>query len=244
LRAAGITPVDFDGQPTDEPVVLGWMPAVSVYFRDPDGHLLEYIAMLPDPPRPDRGVVSWHSWHGSDADRGGLPQYTITRARPQDLAHVPQIELAAARLFDGHVPESVIDETTTQAELQQALHDGHLWVALADDEPVGFARVVRMDPRRVHLEELDVLPAHGRRGLGRQLVEEVCRWAASAGYDAVTLTTFSDLPWNRPFYERLGFRVMSPAEISTALRRVIDHETRRGLDPARRVAMTWERGRL
>ncbi len=64
LRAAGIVPLDFDGQPTDEPVVLAWMPAASVYFRDPDGHLLEYIAMLSDEPRPDRGIVPWREWRG------------------------------------------------------------------------------------------------------------------------------------------------------------------------------------
>jgi lactoylglutathione lyase len=62
LRNAGVTPMDFDGRPTDLPVVLAWMPAAAVYFRDPDGHLLEYIAMLPHEPRPDCGVVSWRTW--------------------------------------------------------------------------------------------------------------------------------------------------------------------------------------
>ena len=62
LQSAGITPLDFDGRPTDEPVVLAWMPAASIYFHDPDGHLLEYIAMLAEDPRPDRGVVRWHEW--------------------------------------------------------------------------------------------------------------------------------------------------------------------------------------
>jgi lactoylglutathione lyase len=62
LQSAGITPVDFDGRPTDEPVVLAWMPAASIYFHDPDGHLLEYIAMLPEDPRPDRGILRWHEW--------------------------------------------------------------------------------------------------------------------------------------------------------------------------------------
>lgn len=62
LRSAGIEPLDFDGKRTDEPVVLAWMPAVSVYFRDLDGHLLEYIAMLEDEPRPDDGVVTWGAW--------------------------------------------------------------------------------------------------------------------------------------------------------------------------------------
>jgi lactoylglutathione lyase len=62
LRSAGVTPPDFDGQPADEPVVVAWMPAASVFFRDPDGHLLEYIAMLPQEPRPELGIVPWHEW--------------------------------------------------------------------------------------------------------------------------------------------------------------------------------------
>jgi len=63
LQSAGITALDFDGAPTDEPVVLAWMPAASVYFRDPDGHQLEYIAMLEDDPRPDTGVLTWRAWN-------------------------------------------------------------------------------------------------------------------------------------------------------------------------------------
>src|SRR5512132_1002985 len=43
LRAADVTPRDFDGNPTDEPVVLAWMPAASLYFHDPDGNLLEFL---------------------------------------------------------------------------------------------------------------------------------------------------------------------------------------------------------
>ena len=62
LRAAGVTPLDFSGRPTDAPVVLAWMPAAAVYFRDPDGNLLEFIAMLPELPRPDLGVLPWRMW--------------------------------------------------------------------------------------------------------------------------------------------------------------------------------------
>jgi lactoylglutathione lyase len=63
LRAANVVPLDFGGQPTDEPVVIGWMPAASLYFRDPDGNLLELLSMLPDSPQPDLGVVSWSQWN-------------------------------------------------------------------------------------------------------------------------------------------------------------------------------------
>jgi lactoylglutathione lyase len=62
LRAAGITPLDFDGRPTDQPIVFAWMPAASVFFRDPDGHLLEFIAMLPQEPRSEYGIMPWRMW--------------------------------------------------------------------------------------------------------------------------------------------------------------------------------------
>lgn len=62
LRAAGVVPRDFDGEPAEEPVVLAWMPAASVFFHDPDGNLLEYLSMLPDAPQPELGVVRWNEW--------------------------------------------------------------------------------------------------------------------------------------------------------------------------------------
>jgi len=62
LHAANVTPRDFSGNPTDEPVVLGWMPAASLYFHDPDGNLLEFLAMLAERPQPELGVVAWSEW--------------------------------------------------------------------------------------------------------------------------------------------------------------------------------------
>jgi len=70
LRALGVEPLGFDREPVDEPVVLGWMPAVSLYFHDPDGNLLEYLAMLPEPPRPDLGVVPWSRWTAKRSSGG------------------------------------------------------------------------------------------------------------------------------------------------------------------------------
>jgi lactoylglutathione lyase len=62
LSSRGVTPLSFFGTKTTEPSVIGWMPAAAVYFRDPDGHLLEYLAMLDEEPRPDRGIVPWSQW--------------------------------------------------------------------------------------------------------------------------------------------------------------------------------------
>ena len=62
LRARGVVPLSFAGDEAHEPSVLAWMPAAAVYFRDPDGHLLEYVAMLDAPPRPELGIVPWSLW--------------------------------------------------------------------------------------------------------------------------------------------------------------------------------------
>jgi lactoylglutathione lyase len=62
LRAANVTPLDFAGNPTQEPVVFAWMPAASLFFHDPDGNLLEFLSMLPDAPDLKLGVVSWSHW--------------------------------------------------------------------------------------------------------------------------------------------------------------------------------------
>jgi lactoylglutathione lyase len=62
LRVQGVVPLSFFGQETDEPDVLAWMPAAAVYFQDPDGHLLEYLAILDTAPRPEAGIVPYSEW--------------------------------------------------------------------------------------------------------------------------------------------------------------------------------------
>ncbi|MUG91139.1 VOC family protein [Scytonema sp. UIC 10036] len=62
LKAVGVVPKGFYGEPVEEPVVIGWMPAISLYFTDPDGHLLEYLAMLPQQPCPEAGVIPYGEW--------------------------------------------------------------------------------------------------------------------------------------------------------------------------------------
>lgn len=69
LRSAGITPLGARREPIDEPIVFPWMPAASVFFDDPDGNILEYISMLPDPPRPEPGPVSWSEWQATHQNR-------------------------------------------------------------------------------------------------------------------------------------------------------------------------------
>jgi len=63
LNGAGVPTRNFAGEETTEPSVIGWMPSAQLYFRDPDGHSLEFIALLEDAPEPNfHGPLSaWRS---------------------------------------------------------------------------------------------------------------------------------------------------------------------------------------
>ncbi len=149
-----------------------------------------------------------------------------------------EIEDAAATLFaDRGLPASVLEDRTSLEEFVAAQRAGHLWVARdAGGSVVGFALVDLVDGKP-HLEEMDVHPAAARCGIGRALVLAVSAWARAAGHAAVTLTTFSQFPWNEPFYASCGFRSLAVHELSLALRLVVEEEATRGLDPATRVVM-------
>jgi GNAT superfamily N-acetyltransferase len=165
--------------------------------------------------------------------------YEIGHAHPDEVSSLGAIEKAAAALLDGKAPEAVLRETTGLEELVEAQQQGRLWVARQDGHAVGFALVTLPHTGSAHLHEIDVLPSHGRRGLGRRLVLAVCEWAARSGYRDVTLTTFRDVPWNMPFYASLGFEELPVASWTPALREIVDDETARGLDPANRVVMRY-----
>lgn len=168
-----------------------------------------------------------------------MPGYSIQPARAEHLPALPEIELAAMTLFDGYVPDTLPADVTEQRVFAHAAERGLLWVALAGDTPVGFALVEMLADGRPHLEEMDVHPAHGRLGLGTALVRAVLRWVVHSGYETLTLTTFRDVPWNLPFYARLGFIELPQQEFSPELLTVVEGEARRGLDPKIRATMLW-----
>jgi len=167
------------------------------------------------------------------------PHYRIDRARPEDLALLPAIERAAARLLRGHAPESVLDKATDLDTFADAARHGRLWVALDGDAPVGFALVEMLADDLPHLAEVDVEPAHGRRGLGTALVRAACEWAGATGFSMLTLTTFRAVPWNLPFYARLGFVEIPRDRLRPELAALVSDEAARGLPPETRAVMAY-----
>ena len=168
-----------------------------------------------------------------------IPNYVIGPARAEHIERLADIELAAARLLAGHAPEHVLLDTTPTSVLHSAANQHRLWVATMDGEPVGFAHVEILAAGAAHLEEIDVHPRHGRRGIGTALVREVCAWARASAFRQLTLTTFRAPRWNMPFYAGLGFVEVPRRQWRAELERVVAHEAARGLDPTTRVVMAW-----
>jgi GNAT superfamily N-acetyltransferase len=167
-----------------------------------------------------------------------MNDYHIRLARDEDLSVLPEIERQANTLLAAHgLAEQLSDVLTPIDSLHNGVKANRLWVAVDEnDRPVGFA-LASIVGDNAHLDEVDVYPTQGRRGLGTALVEAVCDWAKTSGYHAITLKTLRHIPWNALWYQRLGFRVLEENELSTALRDLLQEEIRRGLPADQRVAM-------
>lgn len=155
--------------------------------------------------------------------------HDIRTAEAQEFGLLREIEEESDKLFAevGIGPFSQDDENGHFAEAAVVLVSG--------DPPLGFASVETVD-RAAHIWQISVHPSHDRQGRGTALVMAVCEWATSEGYDAVTLTTFRDVPWNGPFYTRLGFEVVD--DLSAGLAVIREHEKVIGDDDfGPRVAM-------
>ncbi|MEC3978605.1 GNAT family N-acetyltransferase [Amycolatopsis sp. H20-H5] len=162
----------------------------------------------------------------------------IRLALPADLAELREIERAAGELFRGLGMAAIADdEPASVAELAGYQQDSRAWVATgAEERPVAYLLAEVVDGHG-HLEQVSVHPSHARQGLGRLLIEAADAWAASLSLAGLTLTTYAEVPWNAPYYARLGFRIIPEPELTEGLRTIREHEKARGLDAWPRVGM-------
>lgn len=163
----------------------------------------------------------------------------IRLARHDDLAALRELERAAGEPFrDIDMDAVASDEPPRLKTLLVFQRDGRAWVATdAADRPVGYLLVDVVDDA-AHIEQVSVHPDHARQGLGRQLIETASAWAQGRRLTALTLTTFAEVPWNAPYYARLGFQVVPQEDLSAGMRGIRDHEAARGLDAWPRVSMS------
>jgi GNAT superfamily N-acetyltransferase len=161
----------------------------------------------------------------------------IRLAGTDDLPALRALEVEAGRLFTTVGMDQVAgDEAQPVEEYARRQRAGHIWVTDEGAGPVGYLMVDLVDGN-VHVEQVSVAPGSARRGLGRMLIEHVAGWAVTGGFPALTLTTFRDVAWNAPYYRRLGFRDLPPAEETPGLRAIRAHEGSLGLDGWPRLCM-------
>ncbi|MGY2485958.1 GNAT family N-acetyltransferase [Cupriavidus sp. CP313] len=159
----------------------------------------------------------------------------IRLAAADEVPRLADIELAAAALFpDADLPALLRLVSTPEPVLAAAQREARLWVAERDGELAGFALASR-NREYAYLDEMDVHPDHGRRGIGRALVGAVQGWARAGGSHSLNLTTFAHLPWNAPFYASLGFRQLRDDELCPLLADALAAQRAAGL--RQRVAM-------
>lgn len=159
---------------------------------------------------------------------------TIRAGRKDDIETLAAIERSAAELFRGTAMEFAIDDTPLERTIiREALEQDNLWIAEHDGERAGFLCGRKLDGL-LYIEELAVADIYQGLGLGRALME-TCIGEAHGRFDGIALTTDRTLPWNAPFYEKLGFRELT--DRPPAIARKLQEEVAAGFDPDRRCAM-------
>lgn len=162
---------------------------------------------------------------------------SIRRAEPEDAAAMLAVGAAADRLFAGHgFPQIAELPPTSLADFRDMLAGSEAWVALLDGRPAGFA-LAGEAAGSYWLKELAVDPAQGRRGIGTALLATIVAHARAVGRSAIVLSTFREVPFNRPFYARHGFADMEPESAPVPLRAQFLREVPPGVDPAARILM-------
>jgi ribosomal protein S18 acetylase RimI-like enzyme len=191
LRRVDVTPLSFFGAETTEPSVIGWMPAAAVYFRDPDGHLIEYLAMLDEPPRPERGIIPWSQWASADRE---AEQVRVERHAG------PRGQLRA--LFE--------EAEDSAQELDAYLGAGEVLVAIAAGRVVGHLQLIETTGADAsEIKNMAVEAAHRGRGVGRTLIRAAIDIARAQGRSRLVVATAAADVGNLRFYQRAGFRLHS-----------------------------------
>lgn len=153
------------------------------------------------------------------------PGYTIRPAKPAEVARLPKLEEATAAMF----PEAIFPArfhacTVSLARLAAAQVRQNLWVSLdREKQLVGFA-LLEIPEGTALLAQIDVLQEHGRKGLGRAMLGQAADKAHALGHAWLYLTTFREIPWNEPFYAKLGFTEVAEAELPAIISRILREE--------------------
>jgi predicted N-acetyltransferase YhbS len=153
-----------------------------------------------------------------------------------EIEAVRAIERASAQRFIGLMDALAADEPSPASVLADRIETGGLLVARTDGALAAFV-MFRPVGDSLYIEQIDVLPAFERRRIGASLIEAVAERAREDGLARLTLSTFRDVPWNAPYYRRLGFADIADQKLTPDLLEIRREHLARGLDESARVFM-------
>ncbi|WP_254073561.1 GNAT family N-acetyltransferase [Acidisphaera sp. S103] len=129
-------------------------------------------------------------------------------------------------------------EVLDEAVHSSRIRGGTCWVAADEhDTPVGFLSAEVIAEHDLHIYEMSVAASFQGHGAGRALLTAAIEWAVTHHLSAVTLTTYRQVPWNAPFYSRVGFKVLSASHLDTRLAVLLRKEVESGFAENTRCAM-------
>jgi GNAT superfamily N-acetyltransferase len=162
----------------------------------------------------------------------------IRPARSDELPLLIEIERAAGAMFRDLGMDAVAeDDPGSVEELAAFQREGRAFVyPNGHGCPAAYLLLSVIDGYG-HVEQVSVHPSHSRRGIGKQLIEAADEWASGHALAGLALTTYAHVPWNAPYYRRLGFLALPEPDVPPGLRAVREHEAARGLDAWPRVVM-------
>ncbi|MGF6817198.1 putative N-acetyltransferase YhbS [Paraburkholderia atlantica] len=163
---------------------------------------------------------------------------TFRFAEPHEAETIRAIEFEAGLRFVSVGMTGIADAPPMAREVvERKIEAREIVVALDQQEIcVGFV-MFEPQPARIYVQELDVLTSHAGRRIGAALIEDVARIARARQLAQLVLSTYRDVPWNAPYYRRLGFRDLDTSELDAALIARRDAHIARGLDETKRVFM-------
>ena len=166
------------------------------------------------------------------------PTVSIRPTRLDEIDLLPEVERSAGEAFRD-IPDLAWvadDEVTEPREHHRLASLGTSWVAVSDEQLLGFACAERFG-HDLHVWIIAVRREAQGQGLGTRLMHTLLEYAFDSGAARVTLTTFRGVRFNELFYRRLGFMVVPPGGLDERLRRTLAAEAAAGFALTRRCAM-------
>lgn len=160
--------------------------------------------------------------------------YTVRPATHDDALAMEHVEAQARALLEAQGVD--FGRLTVDGSFTEDTPWDLAVVATIDDAIIGMARCTALNSELLCLDQVSVAPTWAQQGIGTRLLVALGEVARRSGFRAITGTTFADVVFNGPFYQRLGAMEDPDPHPVMAERRAVERSL--GLDDfGRRIVM-------